>query len=121
MSKVADRVIREWIQKRREDAPERINKLISQANLDLYYGSIAVDDAEYPGFTEACKELSAHFDDVEDIYVNTFMEVVCDKEPEPYYDEELDEYIEEDPSDWVRCNKHYLMVQLVGDELASYL
>ena len=77
---------------------ERLSRL---AYWDLWHGPIANDGEQgpddghpWPGFSEACKQVSAALDTLGDLWVDTDSDSISDSEPEGYTDDDTGEFVE---------------------------
>ena len=99
---------------------KKVIKMISMANFDLYYGPSGISK-DYPGFTKAIDYIADALDNVSDIYVNIDTGEVLESEPEAWFDEEMNEWVEPYWEGWYEVDRKQVLEMLVGKELASYI
>jgi hypothetical protein len=140
-----NKLLQEWIKKwKDENLSLETQKLISQANFDLYYGPDTCGDEEesYPGFTTACKMITEALYMAElpsEIYIDTDSGEVLETEPSVEKCESCDgngRTIEDEdeicldchglgslePSgDWWYVDQNEMRSALLGKELSPYI
>lgn len=112
-----ERAIREHADALFANLRPEVQRLINNANRDLYFGP-SVSDDNYPGFSLAVATISDALSDIQDTYIdedgNTY---TC--EPQAWEDEDTGELIE--PLPYYLIDARDLVSKVVGKELAAYL
>lgn len=100
------------------EIPDHVRGLIHAANLDLYFGPNEPDD-DYPGFTAALDAIAEALEklNITDVYVDECGILEC--EPEAYFDDDLQEWIE--PMDYYQVEAKDIIRKIVGKELIQYI
>ena len=132
MTATATKEVKSWASAFKAKLSKRIQKLIDQANYDLYYGPH--HEAGYPGFTKACAEIGKALEDVSEKWLDVQSGEMLDREPEAY-EEVNDLYDPEDPDceepqynvfepnweDIVHLERKDLLDAILGVELACHI
>ena len=100
------------------EIPDHVRGLIHAANLDLYFGPNEPDD-DYPVFTAALDAIAEALEklNITDVYVDECGILEC--EPEAYFDDDLQEWIE--PMDYYQVEAKDIIRKIVGKELIQYI
>lgn len=112
-----ERAIREHADALFANLRPEVQRLINNANRDLYFGPSVADDG-YPGFRLACEAISDAVSDIEDTYIDEDG-FIFDREPEGETCPETGEWIE--PAPYYLIDARDLVSKVVGKELAKYL
>lgn len=102
-----------------------INRLANLCTFDLVWGPIGpVDDngKRWPGFVASTEIIENWFDRnvPSTLYVSEWGDVT-DTEPEPYFDDDTEEWIEPFYEDWTRLESKEIKAVLFGKYLAEYV
>jgi len=123
--KMIDEAVSNYAQDIWDSLPSNIKPLINQANYDLYFGPVEEgfemnqDGDTYPGFSKALDLISEALPNIHDIYVDGFCGEVLECEPEAYFDDELQEWIE--PEEYYLVESVDILKALLGKELYQYI
>lgn len=119
---IAQKILAKYLE---DKLPERVRRLITCANFDLYFGPYGVyepdnDGFVYPGFVTASKEISEAISDLpSEVWVDVDCEQIYESEPQGYEDDETGEYIEPYLENTWYFNHGAIKRALLGKELAS--
>lgn len=101
----------EWCDKQFSDLPKRIQSLATMAAWDLHEGTpMSYEGVPYPGFVEACEEITTALQDIGDIWVDVQSGEVMTSQPDV-----------DDEEDLVMIDRRTVLSRLVDGELAQYL
>jgi hypothetical protein len=123
--KMIDKAVSSYAQGIFDALPDNVKPLINQANYDLYFGPVDEgfelyeDGDTYPGFSKALDLISEALPNIHDVYFDECFGEIVECEPEAYFDDEFQEWIE--PDQYYLIESTDILKALLGKELYQYI
>lgn len=124
--KVANSSLQDWAEVIRKRLPKRVSILIRMASYDLQHGPTSQNygGVRYPGFVSATQEIGQALSNMGinwyDLYLDMQAGEVLNEEPQPWYDEEAEGWIDPSWEDFCKIDhKEALAAVLSNAELAK--